>query len=132
MKLLMKFYTLNHSHYHHLVPLTKRAVRVMDIEYSNLCSCALYFLFLVILQNPLGRDPSELKKIFARLSCVISGNYNGPGNTTVAEVLMNKGGEKVGSWLSCRSNETVQDAVTWVCILNDGMIYSCAMFFGSY
>ena len=32
MKLLMKFYTINHSHYHHLIPLTKRAVKTQDIK----------------------------------------------------------------------------------------------------
>ena len=29
-ELLMKFYTINHSHYHHLITLTKRADNVMD------------------------------------------------------------------------------------------------------
>ena len=29
MELLIKFYTINHSHYHHLVPLTKQAVNVI-------------------------------------------------------------------------------------------------------
>ena len=32
MELLMKFYIKNHSHYHHLIPLTKRAVSVMPIN----------------------------------------------------------------------------------------------------
>ncbi|GER35562.1 Cbs domain protein [Striga asiatica] len=32
-------------------------------------------------------------------------------NTTVAEVLMTKGQEKVGSWLWCNTDETVYDAV---------------------
>ena len=27
MKLLIKFYTINHFHYHHLVPLTKQTVK---------------------------------------------------------------------------------------------------------
>lgn len=32
-------------------------------------------------------------------------------NMTVAEVLMTKGEEKVGCWIWCRSDDTVQDAV---------------------
>ncbi|KAL0360664.1 UNVERIFIED_CONTAM: CBS domain-containing protein CBSX3, mitochondrial [Sesamum radiatum] len=32
-------------------------------------------------------------------------------NTTVADVLMTKGDERVGSWLWCRSDDTVYDAV---------------------
>ncbi|KAK6115332.1 hypothetical protein DH2020_007601 [Rehmannia glutinosa] len=32
-------------------------------------------------------------------------------NTTVAQVLMTKGEEKVGSWLWCRTDDTVYDAV---------------------
>ena len=31
MELWMKFYTINHSHYHHLVPLAKRAVQVFSL-----------------------------------------------------------------------------------------------------
>ena len=33
-ELLMKFYTINHSHYYHLVPLTKRAVSLIIQKYS--------------------------------------------------------------------------------------------------
>lgn len=32
-------------------------------------------------------------------------------NTTVAEVLMTKGEEQVGSWIWCRTDDTVHDAV---------------------
>lgn len=35
-------------------------------------------------------------------------------NTTVAEVLMTKGEEKVGSWLWCRTDDTVYEAVKQV------------------
>lgn len=35
-------------------------------------------------------------------------------NTTVADVLMTKGEEKVGSWLWCQSDDTVYDAVKQV------------------
>lgn len=36
-------------------------------------------------------------------------------NTTVSDVLMTKGGEKAGSWLCCRMDDTVYDAVNKVC-----------------
>ncbi|XP_021745333.1 CBS domain-containing protein CBSX3, mitochondrial-like [Chenopodium quinoa] len=70
---------------------------------------------LSILQHSLGRNPVEQKKVFARLRCVISTppvNHKGLENTTVSDVLMTKGGERAGSWLWCRADETVQDAVT--------------------
>lgn len=35
-------------------------------------------------------------------------------NTTVAEVLMTKGEEQVGSWIWCRTDDTVHDAVKQV------------------
>lgn len=35
-------------------------------------------------------------------------------NTTVAEVLMTKGEDSAGSWLWCRTNDTVYDAVKQV------------------
>ena len=37
MELLMKFYTINHFHYHHLVPLTEWAVRVQVILMFDVC-----------------------------------------------------------------------------------------------
>ncbi|KAK6938830.1 CBS domain [Dillenia turbinata] len=37
--------------------------------------------------------------------------HKGLENTTVADVLMTKGDDKVGSWLWCRTNDTVYDAV---------------------
>lgn len=37
-------------------------------------------------------------------------------NTTVAEVLSTKGQDKVGSWLWCRTDDTVYDAVKQVSI----------------
>lgn len=71
---------------------------------------------LSILQQSLGRNPFELKKISAHLRCVISVpspvNHKGLENTTVAEVMMTKEGERTGPWLWCRSNESVQTAVT--------------------
>lgn len=44
--------------------------------------------------------------------------HKGLENMTVSEVLMTKGGEKVGSWLWCRMDDTVYDAVKQVCSLN--------------
>ena len=41
--------------------------------------------------------------------------HKGLENVTVAEVLMTKGGEKAGSWLSCCADDTVYDAVKQVC-----------------
>lgn len=43
-------------------------------------------------------------------------------NTTVAEVLMTKGEEKVGSWLWCRSNDSVYDAVKQMAQNNIGSL----------
>lgn len=48
-------------------------------------------------------------------------------NTTVAEVLMTKGEEKVGSWIWCHTDDTVHDAVKQVSCTNfhKNNIYSC-------
>ena len=35
MELLMKFYAINHSHYHHLVLLTKRAINTLWIPLGD-------------------------------------------------------------------------------------------------
>lgn len=43
--------------------------------------------------------------------------HKGLENMTVSEVLMTKGGEKVGSWLCCCMDDTVYDAVKQVCFL---------------
>ncbi|KAL6574340.1 hypothetical protein OROHE_001244 [Orobanche hederae] len=45
-------------------------------------------------------------------------------NKTVAEVLMTKGEEKVGSWLWCRTDDTVYDAVNRVEFLLALMVQS--------
>lgn len=42
-------------------------------------------------------------------------HIKGLENTTVAEVLMTKEDEKVGSWLWCKSDDTVYDAAKQVC-----------------
>ncbi|CAI9763729.1 unnamed protein product [Fraxinus pennsylvanica] len=43
-------------------------------------------------------------------------------NTTVAEVLMTKGEERVGSWLWCHSNDSVYDAVKQMAQNNIGSL----------
>ncbi|PIN13080.1 hypothetical protein CDL12_14306 [Handroanthus impetiginosus] len=43
-------------------------------------------------------------------------------NTKVAQVLMTKGDEKVGSWLWCRTNDTVYDAVKQMAQNNIGSL----------
>ncbi|KAL3505309.1 hypothetical protein ACH5RR_035150 [Cinchona calisaya] len=48
--------------------------------------------------------------------------YKGLENMKVAEVLMTKGGEKVGSWLSCHMNDTVYDAVKQMAQNNIGSL----------
>lgn len=47
---------------------------------------------------------------------------NGLENTTVAEVLMTKGDEKVGSWLWCKSDDTVYDAAKQMARNNIGSL----------
>ncbi|KAH9618038.1 hypothetical protein KSS87_014835 [Heliosperma pusillum] len=70
---------------------------------------------LAILRHSLGRDTAEMKKLFARLgyshSLPPSINHKGLENTTVEDVLMIKDGDKQGSWLWCRSDDTVHAAV---------------------
>lgn len=44
-------------------------------------------------------------------------HHKGLENMTVEEVLMTKEGEKAGSWLCCRMDDTVYDAVKQVCFL---------------
>ncbi|KAK1399258.1 Cystathionine beta-synthase (CBS) family protein [Heracleum sosnowskyi] len=43
-------------------------------------------------------------------------------NTTVAEVLMTKGEEQVGSWIWCRTDDTVHDAVKQMAQNNIGSL----------
>ena len=35
MELLMKFYTINHSHYYHLIPLTKQTMKVWVLRLNS-------------------------------------------------------------------------------------------------
>ena len=75
-------------------------------------------LKLAILQHRHGRSTAGRKNVFSRHECVTTSNptmeQKGLENTTVAEVLMTKGEEKSGSWLWCRTNDTVYDAAKHV------------------
>lgn len=69
-----------------------------------------------ILKHHQGRYVVEGRKTCSRFGCVISSSSSpteekGLENISVAEVLMTKGDDKVGSWLCCRSDDTVEDAV---------------------
>ncbi|KAJ8772576.1 hypothetical protein K2173_027753 [Erythroxylum novogranatense] len=67
-----------------------------------------------ILRNSLGREMLEKKNLFSRFGCVTSSLLipeKGLENITVADVLMTKGDDKTGSWLWCRTDDYVYDAV---------------------
>ncbi|KAL9231594.1 hypothetical protein vseg_006801 [Gypsophila vaccaria] len=72
---------------------------------------------LAIIRHSLGRD---------RLGCISSlppsMNHKGLENTTVEDVLMIKEGEKNGSWLWCRSDDTVLAAVKQMAQNNVGSL----------
>ncbi|KAK3231636.1 hypothetical protein Dsin_003517 [Dipteronia sinensis] len=69
-----------------------------------------------ILQNCQGRYIVEGKGIYSRIGCVTSSSSSssiaekGLENITVADILMTKGDYKVGSWLWCLADDTVDDA----------------------
>ncbi|KAK3425364.1 CBS domain-containing protein CBSX3, mitochondrial isoform X1 [Eucalyptus grandis] len=61
-----------------------------------------------------ARVTASKDSIFSRFGSVSSSidiREKGLENVTVADVLMTKGEEKTGTWLSCQSNDTVYDAV---------------------
>ncbi|KAJ7966766.1 CBS domain-containing protein CBSX3, mitochondrial [Quillaja saponaria] len=67
-----------------------------------------------ILQQFHGRGTTRMKKIcssFGRLTSSPPEQQKGLENVTVAEVLMTKGEEKVGSWLCCQADDAVIDAM---------------------
>ncbi|KAJ7957759.1 CBS domain-containing protein CBSX3, mitochondrial [Quillaja saponaria] len=67
-----------------------------------------------ILQQYHRKGTTQMKKICWRFGCVTSSptvQKKGLENVTVAEVLMTKGEEKVGSWLWCRVDDPVTVAV---------------------
>ncbi|XP_062158460.1 CBS domain-containing protein CBSX3, mitochondrial-like [Alnus glutinosa] len=68
------------------------------------------------LQHLHGGEASKAVKIFPLFGRVSSSRsplvqLKGLENVSVAEVLMTKGGEKTGSWLWCRTDDAVIDAV---------------------
>lgn len=66
-----------------------------------------------------ARVTANKDSIFSRFGSLSSSTYiceKGLENVTVADVLVTKGEEKTGAWLSCRSNDTVHDAVKNVCL----------------
>ncbi|GFZ10334.1 cystathionine beta-synthase (CBS) family protein [Actinidia rufa] len=81
---------------------------------------------LAILQHSLGGPTTEMKKkVFSRWGCVAATSamrQKGLENTTVAEVLMTKGEEKVGSWLWCHSDDMAHDAVKQMAHYNVGSL----------
>lgn len=79
------------------------------------------------------RDPGAIESVSQRFGCATSSSKmqngvkaesptmqqnKGLENMTVAEVLMTKGEEKVGSWIWCRTDDTVHDAVKQVGFLS--------------
>ncbi|XP_059637624.1 CBS domain-containing protein CBSX3, mitochondrial-like [Cornus florida] len=87
-------------------------------------SCQESLKLAVLRHSPTG-DTAEMKKVFSRCGCVTSSTgmqQKGLENTSVAEVLMTKGEEKVGSWLYCHTNDTVHDAVKHMAQNNVGSL----------
>ncbi|OMO75106.1 Cystathionine beta-synthase, core [Corchorus olitorius] len=76
---------------------------------------------LAVLKNSRGRVFIDGKNMLSRLGCVTSSSLlpnppkemqeKGLENITVADVLMTKGEENVGSWFWCRINDNVDDAM---------------------
>lgn len=67
-----------------------------------------------ILKDWQARVTANKDSIFSRFGSVSSSTdirEKGLENVTVSDVLMTKGEEKIGAWLSCQSNDTVYDAV---------------------
>lgn len=75
-------------------------------------------LKFAVLQHQRGRSTTERKTVLSGIECVTTSNraieQNGLDNTTVADVLTTKGDERSGSWLWCRTNDTVYDAAKHV------------------
>ncbi|KAE8100256.1 hypothetical protein FH972_018171 [Carpinus fangiana] len=79
------------------------------------------------LQHFHGGESSKAVKIYSLLGRVNSSRsrpvqLRGLENVSVAEVLMTKGGEKTGSWLWCRSDDAVIDAVKHMAENNIGSL----------
>ncbi|KAF5468493.1 hypothetical protein F2P56_012639 [Juglans regia] len=81
-----------------------------------------------ILQHGKGGAAFEVEKFLSRFGGITSSSRSSPvqlkglENVTVAEVLMTKGGEKVGSWLWCHTDDAVIDAVKKMAANNIGSL----------
>lgn len=67
-----------------------------------------------IFQRFQGNGILNLNKIYSNFGCVTSSprmQQKGLENVTVSEVLMTKGEENVGSWLWCRADDAVVNAM---------------------
>lgn len=63
------------------------------------------------------KGSDDITILTAAESSEMQQQHKGLENVTVEEVLMTKEGEKAGSWLCCRMDDTVYDAVKQVCFL---------------
>lgn len=90
-------------------------------------------LRLAVLTHSHLRETVAIKRTSSSFGCVASSSIMQKGmvsesptmqqnkgleSMTVADVLMTKGEEKVGSWIWCRSDDTVHDAVKQVSFLS--------------
>ncbi|KAL9394968.1 hypothetical protein Peur_014253 [Populus x canadensis] len=66
-------------------------------------------LRVAILKHP--RDRRNIFSRFGRVTSSLPVREKGLENLTVADVLMTKGEDKIGSWLWCRTTDSVYDAV---------------------
>lgn len=87
-----------------------------------------------ILKNCKGRYIAEGNGIYSRIGCVTSSSpieEKGLENITVANILMTKGEDKVGSWLWCYTDDSVDDAARNVRLLVQyfRILVSCFYFF---
>lgn len=67
-----------------------------------------------IFQRFQGNGILNLNKIYSKFGCATSSprmQQKGLENVTVSEVLMTKGEENVGSWLWCRADDAVVNAM---------------------
>jgi hypothetical protein len=66
-------------------------------------------LRVAILKHP--RDRRNIFSRFGRVTSSLPVREKGLENLTVADILMTKGEDKIGSWLWCRTTDSVYDAV---------------------
>ncbi|XP_040996890.1 CBS domain-containing protein CBSX3, mitochondrial-like [Juglans microcarpa x Juglans regia] len=86
------------------------------------------FRAAILQQHGNGGAAFEVEKFLSRFGGVTSSSRSSPvqlkglENVTVAEVLMTKGGEKVGSWLWCHTDDAVIHAVKKMAANNIGSL----------